>query len=117
MCGDICCPSCGPVQGNSCCPICGQWVSEGCKHVDEKTCELKQEFQAEADAIVKMAKNRINTFFHCKRCLTSIPDGLSPREWIRMEVGWTKEGIQVWCVRHEINVADIDFKGQKVAFI
>lgn len=28
MCGDICCPSCGPAQGNSRCILCGAWASE-----------------------------------------------------------------------------------------
>ena len=31
MCGDFCCPSCGPAQGNSRCPVCRTWASEGCK--------------------------------------------------------------------------------------
>lgn len=44
MCGDICCPSCGPAQGNSRCPICGSWASDGpCPHVNDKG-ELKDEF-------------------------------------------------------------------------
>ena len=30
MCGDFCCPSCGPAQGNSRCPVCRTWASEGC---------------------------------------------------------------------------------------
>jgi hypothetical protein len=32
MCGDICCPSCGPAQGNHKCEKCGAWASEGCEH-------------------------------------------------------------------------------------
>ena len=36
MCGDICCPSCGPAQGNWQCPICREWRSGGgCEHFDE----------------------------------------------------------------------------------
>lgn len=58
--------------------------------------------------------NRIKMFFHCAKCLAEKPAGVSPREWVRLEVGWTEEGLQVWCVRHEMNVADIDFRGQKV---
>lgn len=39
MCGDYCCPSCGPAQGNWRCPICREWASEGCDHMaDECTC-------------------------------------------------------------------------------
>lgn len=33
MCGDLCCGSCGPAQGNWRCIICGQWASEGCRHI------------------------------------------------------------------------------------
>lgn len=29
MCGDTCCPSCGPAQGNYKCPACGNWESDG----------------------------------------------------------------------------------------
>ena len=50
MCGDSCCPSCGPAQGNFKCPICNEWASEGCEHFDEETGELKPEFVAEAEA-------------------------------------------------------------------
>lgn len=49
MCGDSCCNSCGPAQGNWRCPICREWATEGCEHIDEATGELKPEYQAEAD--------------------------------------------------------------------
>ena len=58
--------------------------------------------------------NRIVRFFHCHKCIDELPNGLTPRAWARLEVGWTKEGLQVWCVRHEMNVTDLDFMGQKV---
>lgn len=56
----------------------------------------------------------IEMFFHCKKCAQSIPNGMSPREYMSLEVGWTKKGLQVWCKRHEINVINLDFQGQKV---
>jgi hypothetical protein len=62
----------------------------------------------------KMTQNEIKVFFHCKKCLEEIPDGVSPREWVRMEVGYTELGLQVWCTRHEENVIHIDFLGQQV---
>lgn len=52
MCGDICCPSCGPAQGNWKCPICRQWASEGCEHVTEDG-QIKPEFQAQVERIVQ----------------------------------------------------------------
>jgi hypothetical protein len=36
MCGDLCCPSCGPAQGNVRCPVCRAWASEGCDCTDEE---------------------------------------------------------------------------------
>jgi hypothetical protein len=55
MCGDPCCPSCGPAQGNSKCPICREWVSEGCEHFfdDGDEIKLKPEYEAQAAEIAK----------------------------------------------------------------
>jgi len=61
--------------------------------------------------------NRITTFMHCRQCIKEMPPGHSPREWARLECGWTKEGWQVWCVRHDRNVTDIDLQGQKVVVL
>lgn len=58
------------------------------------------------------ASNGIKMFFHCRRCLESIPRGESPESWARLSVGFTKEGMQVWCSRHSINVAHVHFEGQ-----
>ena len=59
--------------------------------------------------------NNITQFFHCKKCIEEMPNGVSPKDYARLSVGWTKLGVQVFCVRHDINVVHIDFKGQKVA--
>ena len=58
-------------------------------------------------------KNKILWFYHCKQCLEEVmllPD-VSPREYVNVEIGPTKEGLQIWCVRHEANVMDVDFQG------
>lgn len=55
----------------------------------------------------------IQMYFHCKRCLMEKPDGISPAEWVRLNVGWTERGIQVWCVRHDLNVVHIDLEDGK----
>jgi len=48
MCGDICCPSCGPAQGNFKCPNCGVWDSDGgCE--DENACEKANREIAEGE--------------------------------------------------------------------
>lgn len=42
MCGDICCPSCGPAQGNFRCLVCGAYTSDGgCEN--EQACAEEQE--------------------------------------------------------------------------
>jgi len=48
MCGDYCCWSCGPAQGNHKCPICNEWASEGCDHINPRTGKLYGRFRAEA---------------------------------------------------------------------
>lgn len=47
MCGDLCCSSCGPAQGNSRCPVCHTWASEGCNCTRE---QINKVLQAEAAA-------------------------------------------------------------------
>ena len=58
--------------------------------------------------------NEIEMFFHCKKCLEELPPDTSPREWVRIEAGWSKRGLQIWCVRHEMNIIHVDLMGQKV---
>lgn len=53
MCGDICCPSCGPAQGNWKCPICRGWASEGCEHLNDEGDDLKTEYLVQAEAIAQ----------------------------------------------------------------
>jgi hypothetical protein len=55
----------------------------------------------------------IVTFFGCARCVFEKPSEVAPRDWMRFEVGWTPRGLQVWCVRHDINVIHMDFEGHK----
>ena len=57
-------------------------------------------------------QNCINLYLHCGKCLKEVPEGTSPREYQRIQVGWTDRGLQVWCVRHDCNVVHIDFEGQ-----
>lgn len=59
------------------------------------------------------SKNNIVAYLHCAKCLKEKPPGVSPREWAQLEVGWTPEGIQVWCRRHECNVLHVDFVGNR----
>lgn len=60
------------------------------------------------------AKNEIEMYFHCRECLEELKIKalpLSPAEYAKLEVGYTKRGIQVWCRRHDQNVMHMDFEG------
>ena len=58
-------------------------------------------------------KNQIQMYLHCKQCMNELPEGVSPRENARFEIGWTVHGVQAWCVRHESNILNVDFEGHK----
>ena len=67
--------------------------------------------------------NNIETFLHCELCYWELKNakteedfssigavaGESQMSYSRFEVGWTKQGFQVWCTRHNTNVIHIDF--------
>ena len=61
--------------------------------------------------------NEIESYFHCRRCVEEWQGlagvGVSPRAYQKIQAGWTEKGLQVWCVRHEINILHIDFDGQQ----
>jgi hypothetical protein len=58
---------------------------------------------------------QISAYLNCSRCLVELPIGMSPREFKRLDVGLTRDGIQVWCVRHNVNVSRMELrvKGEK----
>ena len=67
--------------------------------------------------------NNIDTFLHCESCYSELKNakteedfsligavaGESQMSYSRFEVGWTNQGFQVWCTRHNHNVIHIDF--------
>jgi len=57
--------------------------------------------------------NEIKMFFHCALCLAEKPADVTPSDWAQLETGWTRLGLQVWCKRHDCNVAHVDFEGAK----
>ena len=69
----------------------------------------------EVGKMMKLSNDEnIKQFMHCSLCITDgIPEGESPQTWARLSVGWTKEGFQVWCNRHNCNVIHVDFEGIK----
>lgn len=65
---------------------------------------------------MKLNENGIGQFLHCKQCIQEVTTGKvgnSPRDYARLSVGWTKQGLQVWCNRHDCNVIHVDFEGMK----
>ena len=50
------------------------------------------------------------------KCIDELPVGQSPAEFAKVQAGWTKEGLQVWCNRHDENIIHLDFLGQKVSY-
>jgi hypothetical protein len=55
----------------------------------------------------------IKAYIHCKICLDERPNGVSPQEFSKIEVGWTDLGLQVFCSRHHANVIHVDFEGHQ----
>lgn len=60
---------------------------------------------------VEDTDNHIEMYMHCSRCIDEIPEGESPADFQRLDIGWTTDGFQVWCKRHNINVMHVDFEG------
>lgn len=59
----------------------------------------------------------IGAYMHCGKCIDEYkrltPAGESPATFSRLSVGWTRQGLQVWCQRHDCNVLHVDFQGQQ----
>ena len=49
----------------------------------------------------------------CSKCADEIAAGtagaVSLRDYTRLEAGLTARGLQLWCIRHDLNVAHVDF--------
>lgn len=56
MCGDICCPSCGPAQGNGRCLVCRAWASDGCDDPTHCEAEMPAAIERERMAVEEEAK-------------------------------------------------------------
>jgi hypothetical protein len=61
--------------------------------------------------------NKIERFFHCALCMMELKNGsfgtpTSPRDYADIEAGVYADGIQVWCKRHEVNIADLNMSDE-----
>ncbi len=56
----------------------------------------------------------IQMFFQCALCMEEMGShpGETPESFARFNAGWTRWGLQLWCVRHDCNVIHIDFEGK-----
>ena len=59
-------------------------------------------------------ENEIESYVHCGKCIAewkaNFEGVLSPKDYARTQTGITADGsLQVWCNRHECNVAVISF--------
>lgn len=66
----------------------------------------------------KRASNKLNiqAYLHCALCLNELKrDNIpqSPKEYQQIQAGWTPEGLQIWCSRHNCNIIHIDFENQR----
>lgn len=59
--------------------------------------------------------NHIKEPIICAACFDVFSQGLtdaaSLRDYMRIDVGFTQTGLQIWCQRHEANICVIDFDG------
>jgi hypothetical protein len=67
---------------------------------DPMTDGLDDDLDAVIDQVDEV-DGQIESFFHCAQCEDERPDGQSPRDWARLEIGLTaSRRLQVWCIRH-----------------
>ena len=61
--------------------------------------------------------NHIKEPITCATCLDEFGQGLtdfpSLQSYIRVDVGFTPSGLQIWCQRHDSNICVIDFDGAR----
>ena len=54
----------------------------------------------------------------CVKCSDEFENGLSDaaslQNYCRLDVGFTKRGLQIFCRRHELNVCHLNFNNQKI---
>jgi len=57
--------------------------------------------------------NKIGSYIHCGLCLDELPsnESESASSYSQYSVGFTEQGLQVWCDRHNVNIMHIDFDG------
>lgn len=57
--------------------------------------------------------NKIELYFHCKKCFKEKPRDKSMNQYSRTQTGRTPNGIQVWCSRHEEEIISFVYDWSK----
>jgi hypothetical protein len=62
--------------------------------------------------------HRIERPVVCGRCADEVAEGqagaVSMQDYARLDVGFSRVGLQVWCRRHHVNVLHLDFQGHRL---
>ena len=80
---------------------------------DEDPFELNREDRSMTERDIPNT-NEIKMYLHCAICLKERPHDQSPKDWSRVQAGWTELGLQVWCTRHDANMLHVDFDGTQM---
>ena len=64
-------------------------------------------------------KYSINNHIVCNKCIEELStlssSDINLKNYAKCEVGFTSLGIQICCIRHNINVCHIDFDGNQLS--
>ena len=64
-------------------------------------------------------KYSINSHIVCNECIKELStlssSDINLKNFVKFEVGFTNLGIQIWCIRHNINVCHIDFDNNQLS--
>jgi hypothetical protein len=69
-----------------------------------------------SEALQYNTDNKIECYLQCRYCcdevgyLNSIDDHINIKHYAQVQVGLTTKGVQVWCRRHNCNIAHIEVK-------
>tara|TARA_A100001011_G_C13819160_1_gene638139 strand:+ start:186 stop:431 length:246 start_codon:yes stop_codon:yes gene_type:complete len=62
-------------------------------------------------------KYSIDSHIVCNKCIEELSTisstDINLKNFVKFEVGFTSFGIQIWCIRHDINVCHINFDGNQ----
>ena len=59
----------------------------------------------------------IDSYVVCSKCaeeVAHIKPKISLQDYASVDIGFTRWGLQVWCRRHQTNIAHVDFNGQQL---